>query len=76
MTGLGGQALAYGNPGNWQRHGLLATNGILHAATLKTLPPPKAADPGAGIRLLIYCFAQSDAAPSPWHGTASLSRKR
>jgi 3'(2'), 5'-bisphosphate nucleotidase len=48
VTGLAGQTLAYGLPGNWQRHGLLATNGILHAATLKTLPTPKA-DPGAGI---------------------------
>lgn len=41
VTGLGGETLSYGQPGNWQRHGLLATNGVLHAATLKTLPPAK-----------------------------------
>jgi 3'(2'), 5'-bisphosphate nucleotidase len=46
VTGLGGQPLHYGEPGNWQRHGLLATNGVLHAATLAALPPPKSEQKG------------------------------
>jgi 3'(2'), 5'-bisphosphate nucleotidase len=37
VTGIKGQALAYGLPGAWQKHGLLATNGRLHDATLKTI---------------------------------------
>jgi 3'(2'), 5'-bisphosphate nucleotidase len=37
VTGLGGEALRYGLPGAWQRHGLLATNGLLHEAALKRL---------------------------------------
>jgi 3'(2'), 5'-bisphosphate nucleotidase len=35
VTGLGGQELHYGLPGAWQRHGLLATNGLLHPAALR-----------------------------------------
>jgi 3'(2'), 5'-bisphosphate nucleotidase len=34
VTGLGGEAIRYGTPGAWQRQGLLATNGLLHAAAL------------------------------------------
>src|SRR5262249_24105810 len=30
VTGLGGELLNYGQPGNWQRHGVLATNDLLH----------------------------------------------
>jgi 3'(2'), 5'-bisphosphate nucleotidase len=41
VTGLGGEKLRYGEPGNWQRDGLLATNGVLHAPTLAALPPQK-----------------------------------
>jgi 3'(2'), 5'-bisphosphate nucleotidase len=37
VTGLGGQELRYGTPGAWQRHGLLATNGLLHQAALERL---------------------------------------
>lgn len=37
VSGLAGQTLGYGDPGNWQRHGLLATNGVLHDAALATL---------------------------------------
>lgn len=37
VTGLGGQTLLYGTPGAWQRHGLLATNGGVHAAALAAL---------------------------------------
>ncbi|GIW80832.1 MAG: hypothetical protein KatS3mg105_2639 [Gemmatales bacterium] len=33
-TGIGGETLTYGEPGNWQRYGLLATNGLLHEAAL------------------------------------------
>jgi 3'(2'), 5'-bisphosphate nucleotidase len=35
VTGLQGQDLHYGTPGAWQRQGLLATNGPLHAAALQ-----------------------------------------
>jgi 3'(2'), 5'-bisphosphate nucleotidase len=35
VTGLGGQELHYGLPGAWQRHGLLASNGRLHEASLQ-----------------------------------------
>jgi 3'(2'), 5'-bisphosphate nucleotidase len=34
VTGLAGQELVYGLPGAWQRHGLLASNGLLHEAAL------------------------------------------
>ncbi len=34
VTGLGGEPLVYGTPGAWQRHGLLGSNGLLHAAAL------------------------------------------
>src|SRR5262249_57098865 len=34
VSGLGGQELRYGLPGAEQRHGLLASNGVLHAAAL------------------------------------------
>ena len=34
VSGLQGETLAYGEPGNWQRHGVLATNGLLHAEAL------------------------------------------
>jgi 3'(2'), 5'-bisphosphate nucleotidase len=37
VTGLAGEELRYGLPGAWQRHGLLATNGRLHAEALKRL---------------------------------------
>jgi 3'(2'), 5'-bisphosphate nucleotidase len=36
-TGLGGEELRYGLAGAWQRHGLLASNGLLHEAALKAL---------------------------------------
>jgi 3'(2'), 5'-bisphosphate nucleotidase len=36
-TGLGGQELRYGEPGAPQAHGLLASNGLLHAAALRAL---------------------------------------
>jgi 3'(2'), 5'-bisphosphate nucleotidase len=35
VTGLKGEELRYGTPGAWQRQGLLATNGPLHAAALR-----------------------------------------
>lgn len=34
VTGLQGETLTYGQPGNWQRHGVLATNGVLHTEAL------------------------------------------
>jgi 3'(2'), 5'-bisphosphate nucleotidase len=34
VTGLAGEPLTYGQPGNWQRHGVLATNGLLHTEAL------------------------------------------
>ena len=37
VTGLRGQELHYGVEGAWQRHGLLATNGALHGASLEGL---------------------------------------
>ena len=37
VTGLAGQTLRYGLAGAWQRHGLLATNGLLHDAALTRL---------------------------------------
>ena len=37
VTGLGGEALRYGLPGAWQRHGLLATNGPVHQEAVKRL---------------------------------------
>jgi 3'(2'), 5'-bisphosphate nucleotidase len=37
VTGLAGQELQYGLPGAWQRHGLLASNGLLHDAAVKAL---------------------------------------
>lgn len=37
VSGLAGQTLVYGDPGNWQRHGLLATNGVLHDTALAAL---------------------------------------
>jgi 3'(2'), 5'-bisphosphate nucleotidase len=37
VTGLRGQELRYGTEGAWQRHGLLATNGPLHDASLEGL---------------------------------------
>jgi len=39
VTGLRGETLQYGLPGAWQRHGLLASNGILHAEALDRLKP-------------------------------------
>lgn len=36
VSGLQGEPLQYGLPGAWQRAGLLATNGRLHAAALQT----------------------------------------
>lgn len=37
VSGLGGETLTYGDPGNWQRHGLLATNGVLHEPALSAM---------------------------------------
>jgi 3'(2'), 5'-bisphosphate nucleotidase len=37
VTTLGGDEIHYGTPGNWQRGGLLASNGAVHAAALKGL---------------------------------------
>ena len=37
VTGLAGQQLYYGLPGAWQKHGLLASNGLLHAAAIEGL---------------------------------------
>lgn len=37
VTGIKGQTLVYGLPEAWQRYGLLATNGPLHAAALARL---------------------------------------
>jgi 3'(2'), 5'-bisphosphate nucleotidase len=37
VSGLAGQAIRYGTPGAWQRAGLLASNGALHAAALQRL---------------------------------------
>jgi 3'(2'), 5'-bisphosphate nucleotidase len=37
VTGLHGEELRYGLPGAWQRDGLLATNGVLHATALEGL---------------------------------------
>jgi 3'(2'), 5'-bisphosphate nucleotidase len=34
VTGLKGEAIRYGNEGAWQRYGLLATNGVMHAAAI------------------------------------------
>ena len=39
VTGLRGESLQYGLPGAWQRHGLLASNGLLHADALDRLRP-------------------------------------
>jgi len=37
VTGIAGQELRYGLAGAWQRHGLLASNGLVHNAAIKTL---------------------------------------
>jgi 3'(2'), 5'-bisphosphate nucleotidase len=37
VTGIHGETLRYGESGAWQKHGLLATNGLLHSAALKVL---------------------------------------
>jgi 3'(2'), 5'-bisphosphate nucleotidase len=37
VSGLRGQPIRYGLPGAWQRAGLLASNGLLHAAALARL---------------------------------------
>lgn len=37
VTGLGGEELHYGLPGAWQRHRLLASNGVLHEDAVKRL---------------------------------------
>ncbi len=37
VTGTGGEELRYGLPGAWQKHGLLATNGLLHDAALAVI---------------------------------------
>jgi len=37
VTGIAGQDLRYGLPGAWQRHGLLASNGVLHEAAVRAL---------------------------------------
>ncbi len=35
VTGLGGETIVYGTPGAWQRQGLLASNGLIHAAAVE-----------------------------------------
>jgi 3'(2'), 5'-bisphosphate nucleotidase len=35
VTGLHGEPLIYGTPGAWQRNGLLASNGLIHAAAVE-----------------------------------------
>ena len=35
VTGLGGETIVYGTPGAWQRQGLLASNGLVHAAAVE-----------------------------------------
>jgi 3'(2'), 5'-bisphosphate nucleotidase len=37
VSGTGGEELAYGLPGAWQKHGLLATNARLHDAALERI---------------------------------------
>src|SRR5439155_4980586 len=37
VSGLRGEELHYGLEGAWQRHGLLASNGVLHEAALERL---------------------------------------
>jgi 3'(2'), 5'-bisphosphate nucleotidase len=37
VTGLAGETLVYGQEGAWQRHGLLASNGKVHAAALEAI---------------------------------------
>jgi 3'(2'), 5'-bisphosphate nucleotidase len=37
VTGIAGQELRYGLPGAWQRHGLLASNGLLHDTAVQAL---------------------------------------
>jgi len=43
VTGLYGETLKYGVAGAWQRHGVLATNGILHRPTLQCLQSERGA---------------------------------
>lgn len=40
VSGTGGQELLYGLPGAWQKNGLLATNGRLHALVLRVISGP------------------------------------
>ena len=35
VTGLGGEKIIYGTSGAWQRQGLLASNGLIHAAAVE-----------------------------------------
>ena len=37
VTGLGGEMIVYGTPGAWQRQGLLASNGLIHAAAIQVM---------------------------------------
>ncbi len=37
VTGLGGQEVRYGLPGAWQRHGVLASNGLLHDSAVQAM---------------------------------------
>jgi 3'(2'), 5'-bisphosphate nucleotidase len=39
VTGMRGEELLYGLPGAWQRHGLVATNGLIHQTALVRLGP-------------------------------------
>ncbi len=39
VTGLQGETIQYGSPGAWQRSGLLASNGPIHAEVLTRLAP-------------------------------------
>ncbi len=41
VSGLKGQKLRYGLEGAWQRHGLLATNGVLHEDALARFQEPR-----------------------------------
>jgi 3'(2'), 5'-bisphosphate nucleotidase len=45
VSGLSGEPIRYALPGNWQRHGLIASNGRLHDAALAALPPDSGSEP-------------------------------
>lgn len=41
VTGMRGEVLHYGLPGAWQRHGVLASNGLMHEAAARLLAGPQ-----------------------------------